>query len=86
MENEIKIEQTSSENRGPQNNCRYSFQFSGSVVSISLQPHGLQHPWMVQKRGGEELPHVQGKERQLRFAGAAMKRYAMYNVRETQVR
>ena len=29
---------------------------------------------------------VQGKEQQLRFAGAAMKRYPMPKVRETQVR
>ena len=34
----------------------------------------------------EERPHVQGKEQQLRFAGAAMKIYPMFNVRETQVR
>ena len=29
---------------------------------------------------------VQGKEQQLHFAGAAMKRYPMSKVRETQVR
>jgi len=29
---------------------------------------------------------VQGKEQWLHFAGAAMKRYPMSNVRETQVR
>ena len=29
---------------------------------------------------------VQGKEQQLRFAGAAMKRYPTFKVRETQVR
>jgi len=29
---------------------------------------------------------VQGKEQRLRFAGAAVKRYPMYKVRETQVR
>ena len=29
---------------------------------------------------------VQGKEQQLCFAGAALKRYPMYKVRETQVR
>ena len=29
---------------------------------------------------------VQGKEQQLRFAGAAVKRYPMSKVRETQVR
>ena len=38
-------------------------------------------------RGGgqEELPHVQGKEQRLRFAGAAMKRYPTSKVIETQV-
>ena len=34
----------------------------------------------------EELPHIQGKEQQLRFAGAAMKRYPTSKVRETHVR
>ena len=38
------------------------------------------------KGGGEEIPLVQGKEQWLRFAGAAMKRYPMPKVRETQVR
>ena len=38
-------------------------------------------------RGGrDEMPLVQGKEQQLRFAGAAVKRYTMSKVRETQVR
>ena len=31
----------------------------------------------VRKGGGEEIPLIQGKEQQLRFAGAAMKRYPM---------
>ena len=34
----------------------------------------------------EELPHVQGKEQQMHFAGAAMKRFPTSKVRETQVR
>ena len=34
--------------------------------------------------GQEELPHIQGKEQQLCFAGAAMKRYPTSKVRETQ--
>ena len=38
------------------------------------------------KGGGEEIPLVQGKEQWLLFAGAAMKRYPMPKVRETQVR
>ena len=40
----------------------------------------------VREGGGEEIPLVQGNEQQLRFAGAAMKRYPMSKVRETQVR
>ena len=40
----------------------------------------------VRKGGGEELPLIQGKEQWLCFAGAAMKRYPMLKVRETQVR
>ena len=39
----------------------------------------------VRKGGGEEIPLIQGKERQLHFAGAAMKRYPTPKVRETQV-
>ena len=35
---------------------------------------------------GEEIPLFQGKEERLRFAGAAVKRYPMPKVRETQVR
>ena len=41
---------------------------------------------MVQKLSREELPHVQGQEQWLRFAGAAVKRYPASKVRETQVR
>ena len=43
---------------------------------------------MPKVRGGgrEELPHVQGKEQQLLFAGEAVTRYPMFKVRETQVR
>ena len=44
------------------------------------------HPTLkVRKGGGEEIPFVQGKEQWLRFAGAAVKRYPMSKVRETQV-
>ena len=38
----------------------------------------------LRKSSGEEIPLVQGKEQQLRFAGAAVKRYPMPKVRETQ--
>ena len=40
----------------------------------------------VRKGGGEEIHLVEGKEQRLRFAGAAMRRYPMPKVRETQVR
>ena len=40
----------------------------------------------VRKGGGEEIPLVQGKEQWLLFAGAAVKRYPMPKIRETQVR
>ena len=40
----------------------------------------------VRKGGGEEITLIQGKEQWLRFAGAAVKRYPMPKVRETQVR
>ena len=39
----------------------------------------------VRKGGGEEIPLIQGKRQWLCFAGAAMKRYLMSKVRETQV-
>ena len=40
----------------------------------------------IRKGGSEEIPLVQGKEQQPRFAGAAVKRYSTPKVRETQVR
>ena len=40
----------------------------------------------VRKGGSEEITLVQGKEQWLRFAGAAVKRYPMPKVGETQVR
>ena len=39
-----------------------------------------------QEGGSEEIPLIQGKEQWLHFAGAAVKRYPMPKVRETQVR
>ena len=40
----------------------------------------------VRKGSGEEIPLIQGKEQQLSFAGAAVKRYPTSKVRETKVR
>ena len=39
----------------------------------------------VRKGGGEEIPLIQGKEQRLRLAGAAVKRYPIPKVRDTQV-
>ena len=43
-------------------------------------------PFKVRRGGCEEIPLVQGKEQGLHFAGVAMKRYPMSEVRESQVR
>ena len=40
----------------------------------------------VRKGGSEEIPLIQGKEQQLRFAGADVKSYHTSKIRETQVR
>ena len=40
----------------------------------------------VRRGGREEIPLVQNKKQWLRFAGAAVKRYPVSKVRETQVR
>ena len=40
----------------------------------------------VRRGRGEEIPLLQGKEQRLRFAGATVKRYPTFKVRETQVR
>ena len=39
-----------------------------------------------QECGGKEIPLIPGKEQQLCFAGAAVKRYPTPKVRKTQVR
>ena len=40
----------------------------------------------VRRGGSKEIPLIQGKEQWLCFAGAAVKRFPMSKVRETQVR
>ena len=40
----------------------------------------------VRRGSSEEIPLIQGKEQRLRFAGAAVKRYPLSKVRETQRR
>ena len=57
------------------------------VVAVRAQ-EGLEEPSHVEGQEGwwEEIPLIQGKEQQLCFAGAAVKRYPMPKVREIQVR
>ena len=40
----------------------------------------------IRNSSSKEIPLIQSKEQQLCFAGAAMKRYPMPKVRETEVR
>ena len=40
----------------------------------------------VNSGGHEEIPYIQGQEQWLCFAGAAMKRYPTFKVRETKIR
>ena len=40
----------------------------------------------IRKGSSEEIPFLQGKEQQLRFDGAAVKRHPTPKVRETEVR
>ena len=58
------------------------------VAATAAQKRGGEELPHVQIRGGirEELPYFQGKEQWLHFAGRAIKRYPMSKVRETQVR
>ena len=57
------------------------------AVAVRAQ-EGLEELFHVKVRrgGSEEIPLVQGKEQQLHFARAAVKRYRMPKVGETQVR
>ena len=64
----------------------FNFSFS-SITGWGIDLDYCDIEWLkVRKGGGEEIPLVQGKEQWLRFAGAAVKRYATPKVRETQVR
>ena len=40
----------------------------------------------VRRGSCQKIPLVQGEEQQLLFAGTALKKYPMSNVRETQIR
>ena len=57
------------------------------AVAVQAQ-EGLEELSHIEGQEGwrEEIPLIQGKEQRLHFAGAAVKRYPMPKVRETQVR
>ena len=57
------------------------------VLAVWAQ-EGLEEPSHTEGQEGqrEEIPLIQGKEQQLCFAGAAVKRYPMPKVREIQVK
>ena len=58
------------------------------AVAVQVQEglEELSQTFKVRRVAREEIPLVQGKEQWLHFAAAAMKRYPMFKVRETQVR
>ena len=57
------------------------------MVAVWVQ-EGLEEPSHIEGQEGwwEEIPLIQGKEQQLCFARAALKRYPTAKVREIQVR
>ena len=58
----------------------------GAVAAQAQEGREELLTFKVRRGGCEEIPLVQGKEQWLRFGGAAVKRYPMSKVRETQVR
>jgi len=55
-------------------------------LKCSITLYTFQVTFKVRRDCCEEIPLVQGKEQELHFAGAAVKRYPMFKVRETPVR
>ena len=58
----------------------------GEVAVWAQRAERSYSTFQVRRGGCEEIPLIQGKEQQLHFAGAAVKRYPTSKVRETQVR
>ena len=58
----------------------------GAVAAQARSAKWSYSMFKVRRGGSEEIPLIQGKEQQLRFAGAAAKRHPTSKVRETQVR
>ena len=46
------------------------------------RPERSYSTFKVKRGSSEKIPHIQGKEQQLNFAGAAMKRYPTSKVRD----
>ena len=66
---------------------RHEFGVSSGSWGWTGKPGMRRYPTLKVKKGaGEEIPLVQGKEQWLCFAGAAVKRYPIPKVRETQIR
>ena len=74
-----------SERKGSMVRTSHIFTFLAKILLSIYFPKYVQVK-KVRYGGGEEIPLVQVKKQWLRFAGAAMKRYPMPKVRETQVR
>ena len=58
----------------------------GAVAALRRRAERSHSTFKVRKGGSEEIPLIQGKEQQLHFAGAAVKRHPRSKIRETQVR
>jgi len=56
------------------------------VAAVRVLRGATYSMFKVRKGGSEEIPLVKSKEQWLRFAGAAMKRYPTFKVKETQER
>ena len=60
-------------------------QTTGPTLSELCESHSVVS-FKVRRGASEEIPLIQGKEQQLCFAGAGMKRYPTSKVKETQVK
>ena len=58
----------------------------GAAAAGRRRPEKSYSTFKVRRGRREKIPLLQGKEQQLHFVGAAIKRYPTSEVRETQVR
>ena len=60
---------------------------SGGCTALERRAAQRRYPTSKVSSGSlEEIPHIQGKKLRLHCAGAAVKRYPMFKIRETPVR